>query len=229
MSSATAPRGAGSACTVSTSTPEVLAALSASPEEKAVRSWVPAPSEAVTSLAWSLPSRLTVASTVVPSSKVTVPLGSLPLTVANRPSEVPTSTGFAEAVSEVVVAARLGLAWLPPLLLLLLLATTAKLCCTWVAGFQLSSPVWLASTVQVPTASKPRVPPVVTEHTDGVVVEKATERPEEAEAESVGAVPKSAAPGLAKVTVWSALSRVSTARRRGSAPLDEPPRTSPSR
>lgn len=53
--------------------------------------------------------------------------------------------------------------------------------------------------MQVPAVTKVSTPPPVTVQTPVVLLVKATVRPELAVAVTVGAVPKSCAPGLAKV------------------------------
>ncbi|MFN8902369.1 MAG: hypothetical protein ACK5VV_09950 [Lysobacteraceae bacterium] len=67
------------------------------------------------------------------------------------------------------------------------------------AGLKLALPAWSAWMVQVPAATKVKVPLAVIVHTPAVPELKPTARPESDVAVIVGVVPKLCAPGLAKV------------------------------
>ena len=105
----------------------------------------------------------------------------------------------AETVKGGSVAARLGsggksIVWLP--------LKTVKVCATWGAGLKLALPAWSAVTLQVPVARMVTVEPE-TEQTLGVVVSKATGRPELAVAERPkGGSPKVRLGSAPKVMVW---------------------------
>jgi hypothetical protein len=72
------------------------------------------------------------------------------------------------------------------------------------AAVKLALPAWSALIEQVPVVRKVTVPALVIVHTAGVDDVKATVRPEDAVAVSVGVVPKLWAAGLANVIVCAA-------------------------
>ena len=77
-------------------------------------------------------------------------------------------------------------------------------CCTCGAALKLALPGWLALMVQVPVVTKPSKPVLVTVQTLVVAEVKTGVKPDVAVAVSVGVVPNTWLPGLAKLMVWLA-------------------------
>jgi len=84
-------------------------------------------------------------------------------------------------------------------------ALTVKLRLTCGAGKKTPLPAWSALMVQLPAVTNVSAPPLVIVHTPVVDEVNATARPDVAEADSVGVVPKFWLPGLAKVMDCMAL------------------------